>query len=395
MEFDRKKAFDGFRKFLLSKRKPLFQGRVDGIEYLLSAFENDGIWSDVRHIAYAFATICIETNWTFQPIKEIGHNSYFDKYDGRSSLGNFKKGDGAWFKGRGYVQITGRRNYTYFAKELGIDLIGKPHLALNPKTSFLIMTIGMFRGTFTGKDLFDYINDHKTDYVKARRIINGNDKAHTIALYAEEIEKILRNAIVDQTLQIEEFKPDIPHQKVNQQDLPEEVANSTNLPNMQNRDDQQINSGSAPSTDQPTTKTTETEVEKSTPDGKTSVSSEKTELAGDKPDAPAKETFKIEDLKPFVIRKFKTVWKWFAGFNGVQVPTFVSASVAKPEYTPYFLGAGGFLLLISLFIVMVASIVLGVILYRNRKELSAYFSAWVDNQVNPNRFNYKLDIEKK
>ena len=36
-------------------------------------------------------------------------------YEGRKDLGNVKKGDGRRFKGRGYIQTTGRANYQAYA----------------------------------------------------------------------------------------------------------------------------------------------------------------------------------------------------------------------------------------------------------------------------------------
>jgi len=44
----------------------------------------------------------------------------------------------------------------------------------------------MERGLFTGKKLSDYITETKTDYVGARKIINGTDHAQKIADLANE-----------------------------------------------------------------------------------------------------------------------------------------------------------------------------------------------------------------
>ncbi|MBY6239762.1 glycoside hydrolase family 19 protein [Methylosinus sp. Sm6] len=50
-------------------------------------------------------------------------------YEGRKDLGNTQRGDGARFKGRGLIQLTGRANYMAYGLELGLDLVGKPELA--------------------------------------------------------------------------------------------------------------------------------------------------------------------------------------------------------------------------------------------------------------------------
>lgn len=49
-------------------------------------------------------------------------------YEGRTNLGNFQKGDGEKFKGRGFIQITGRLNYTALSKEFGVDFVNNPKL---------------------------------------------------------------------------------------------------------------------------------------------------------------------------------------------------------------------------------------------------------------------------
>ncbi|QQC63806.1 glycoside hydrolase family 19 protein [Paraburkholderia ginsengisoli] len=51
---------------------------------------------------------------------------------GKKNLGNTEAGDGAKFKGRGFVQITGRNNYAAAAKATGLDLIAHPELAADP-----------------------------------------------------------------------------------------------------------------------------------------------------------------------------------------------------------------------------------------------------------------------
>ncbi len=60
-----------------------------------------------------------------------------EKYEGRLDLGNYQEGDGKRFKGRGPIQITGRANYTAFAKWSGVDCVNEPELLEDPDNGFL------------------------------------------------------------------------------------------------------------------------------------------------------------------------------------------------------------------------------------------------------------------
>jgi len=113
---------------------------------------------------------------------ERGSAAYLAQYDGNSSIGNTQAGDGALFRGRGYIQITGRGTYAGWSKVLGVNLTGNPTLATNPDIAAQIASEGAFRGTFTGKSLYDYINGSGTDFVNARRVVNGDVKKNGAAI---------------------------------------------------------------------------------------------------------------------------------------------------------------------------------------------------------------------
>jgi hypothetical protein len=91
----------------------------------------------------ALSTIRAETEG-FVPISEgrsqfNTRNTPFDRYEGRGDLGNDQPGDGPRFKGRGYVQLTGRANYTRIGAQVGSDLTGNPELANDPTVAGLVL----------------------------------------------------------------------------------------------------------------------------------------------------------------------------------------------------------------------------------------------------------------
>ncbi|MDM1021571.1 glycoside hydrolase family 19 protein [Acinetobacter sp. VNK23] len=174
----------------------LNEKQVNGINFLVSAFDADKSIS-YPQAAYMLATAWHETNKTMQPITEYGSVKYFDKYDTGTlakRLGNTPAldGDGFKYRGRGYTQITGTDNYKRVGKALGIDLFKNPDLALNPDIAVKIMIYCMKNGVFTGKKLSDYFNTSTKNYLSARRIINGTDRAEKVANYAVIFEKALR-----------------------------------------------------------------------------------------------------------------------------------------------------------------------------------------------------------
>ena len=81
----------------------------------------------------AVATIVTEVGSGFRPINEHGGRAYFTRmYEGRRDLGNIRRGDGARFHGRGYIQLTGRANYRRYGRRLDVPLVRHPAMALRP-----------------------------------------------------------------------------------------------------------------------------------------------------------------------------------------------------------------------------------------------------------------------
>jgi hypothetical protein len=139
---------------------------------------------NLSHIAYVLATVQHETANSYLPIEE---------YYGRQQAKRLKYDGGEDFYGRGFVMLTHRYNYQKVGKLLNLDLVSKPILALDPSVSLAILVKGMRDGWFTGKKLADFDRDDALDYIEARRIINGKDKADLIAKLAERHFTSLKN----------------------------------------------------------------------------------------------------------------------------------------------------------------------------------------------------------
>ena len=181
--------------------KPALTGTaLAGLNALLAALQQDPDIHDLRWAAYMLATVKHECANTWCPIMERGPLSYFDKYNAGTAigarLGNTQPGDGFLYRGRGYVQITGRRNYGQLGKDinLGDQLLQNPDLALKPEIAYRIMSYGMRRGAFTGRSLGQFIGAAGADYLHARKIINGLDQAPKIEGYAVALERVFTAA---------------------------------------------------------------------------------------------------------------------------------------------------------------------------------------------------------
>lgn len=169
--------------------KVLNTRQAAGMTRLLGFLDGPSTTVHRQRDAYLLATVKHECADTWEPIPERGTPPYFIKRywtneKVRRQLGNLQEQDAVRYRGRGYVQITGRRNYALFGKLLNLPLLDSPELAEQPAVSFAIAQRGMRDGLFTGKKITEYINESQCDYVNARRVINGRDKAEIIAAYA-------------------------------------------------------------------------------------------------------------------------------------------------------------------------------------------------------------------
>jgi peptidoglycan L-alanyl-D-glutamate endopeptidase CwlK len=127
--------------------------------------------ADKPMILMALATIRAETG-SFVPISEFESRfntspggRAFDLYDSRADLGNLGAPDGERFKGRGFVQLTGRANYALHGGEQLIEnpgLANDPEIAARLLASFLKAHEERIRAALSVGDLRE-----------ARRLVNG------------------------------------------------------------------------------------------------------------------------------------------------------------------------------------------------------------------------------
>lgn len=195
--FNHTRFFDAYR----SHFGPLSQSLVDALMLLIGQIEVDnrfaGSVKDRQQLAYCLATFKWETAHTMLPIDEFGTDDRFNKLYGPQTkvgkrLGNINPDDGARFHGRGYVQLTGRANYVRAGHAFNIDLTQQRDLAKRPALAYNIAIQGMKDGWFTGRRLDQFIKDTQPpDYEHARSIINGSDKAQTIADLARRFDEVL------------------------------------------------------------------------------------------------------------------------------------------------------------------------------------------------------------
>jgi hypothetical protein len=179
------------RKIFFDEVRPLFvklkTSQVAGLTAYLNFYEDNLELMPINQFAYVLATVFHETGQKMKPVIEIGKGIGKD-------YGAKDKTTGQVYYGRGGVQITWKDNYQRIGKLLNIDLLNNPDLALVETNSVKIAMFGMSFGWFTGRKLDHYITPLKADYVEARRIINGTDRAVLIAGYADKFLKALEMA---------------------------------------------------------------------------------------------------------------------------------------------------------------------------------------------------------
>lgn len=127
-------------------------------------------------VSYVLATVEHETAGTYEPVREAYYLGEPKAEAYRKTLRYYP-----WY-GRGFVQLTWEENYRKLGEKLGVDLLTDPDVVMEPGLSAKVLVTGMRLGMFTGKRLREFVNEAGgKDYVGARRVINGLDRAEHIA----------------------------------------------------------------------------------------------------------------------------------------------------------------------------------------------------------------------
>ncbi len=139
-----------------------------------------------RMVLMSLATIRAETAG-FEPINEFPsrfntspNGQPFDLYDHRKDLGNLGPPDGGQYRGRGFVQLTGRHNYAIYGPKVGLGdrLLAEPALANEPKVAADLLAVFLKQ--------HDSAIEHALmlgDLRHARQLVNGG--SHGITEFTE------------------------------------------------------------------------------------------------------------------------------------------------------------------------------------------------------------------
>lgn len=135
---------------------PLIVRELEALEILDPAVE-----------AAVIASIGAE-GYRFSPEEEGGTEAFFRRmYEFDRALGNVASGDGARYRGRGFLPLRGRAAYARFGKLVAVDLVVQPERALEPELAARILAYdfmlkGVPRAAAEG------------DWLKVRRLAHGD-----------------------------------------------------------------------------------------------------------------------------------------------------------------------------------------------------------------------------
>ncbi len=133
-------------------------------------FTQERLWYSARRLTqvwpHRYPTLEVAEPYSKNPEKLANHT-----YANRNGNGDEASGDGWRFRGRGWIQLTGRRNYKLRGRVLGIELENNPDLALQPGIRWQIAASFMNGTARDGYSAFEWADQKNVRMVT--RIING------------------------------------------------------------------------------------------------------------------------------------------------------------------------------------------------------------------------------
>ncbi len=105
-------------------------------------------------------------------LEESANSPFITNYEGR--LGNIEPGDALLYRGRGYIQLTGRTNYAEMGKKIGIDLEAAPELLSSPDLAARVAILYLATRSREGQNGLQLANAGET--AALRRLINGGTR---------------------------------------------------------------------------------------------------------------------------------------------------------------------------------------------------------------------------
>jgi len=130
---------------------------------LIEAMKKFGILTPIQRAH--FLAQCAHESGGFKWVREFASGT---AYEGRSDLGNTQKGDGVKYKGRGYIQLTGRANYTKFRGSVTDDVVSNPILV---EQSYVAQSAAWFWKTRNFNSIA--VDDSVDSLQKVTKRVNG------------------------------------------------------------------------------------------------------------------------------------------------------------------------------------------------------------------------------
>ncbi len=178
--------------------RPKTAGALERLQEIADTAARAGV-SDRRQVAYLLATVRQEVGPIYEPVRERFAKS--DQEARRLLAGKpYAEPDpetGHAYYGRGYVQLTWRKNYAFAAEALGIDLVNEPDLALDHHTAAAILVRGVTEGWFHPEQMplrTAFRPNREPDLYAARRNVNLHDRWARVADFYHQFLPLLHDA---------------------------------------------------------------------------------------------------------------------------------------------------------------------------------------------------------